>query len=1201
MPKKNNLGDCYVVAGKFAMGNYKDIEFNGTPHVVHAEVTGQGAISGIRYGHAWVEDDENVYDYSNDRQLVIPKQLYYYIGQVQENNPKKYRKYTFKEAVNKMLETGNYGCWDIEVEFAKGGEVAKYYRAVDTFYGQTFYFEPRGYYEAFDDDGSPIMVSGSDVFRKSTNPELSASKTIGGAILGLWSMYNHNGIDSVDKSVYIYEINKEPYKDLSHVNMYDFAYLKEVRYDKPVVGKYVGKFTYDQKFEEDAKNFYERIADNDPYSESEYDLDKWEDFEKYLLTINKRDLVNTFLKGGLIAPNGKPSNLTPEQYELVRTKAFKDWFGDWENEPDNASKVVDENGEPLVCYHGTIHDFTVFRDYDVERYSTFQTKGFYFTPQLEHAKQWGKHGDARDIDHRAIPVFLNIRHMVTLDEVTKAKVFVDMFGWHIINSLSIRFGSEITNPNQFDNPRFKDPTYRYFKDEPPRDMLGSDVKALSLKMGIGGYRFEAQYGFSKNKSDKKTYVYAVFEPNNIKLADGTNTTFDGNNPDIRFDDGGEVNSATTIFFGNRAGGVLVYCSTTNRYLILLRSIYVLEPFTWGIISGKVDDTDVNIEEAVRREAIEEAGIYLPELIPSYVFKRPNFEFHNFIAIVDEEFGPRLNWENMDYAWVSLENMPNNIHFGLKELIENEDLPKLVGDNTSFSRGGLTPNYNTQLAKQVLEQELPKIKTLECDGATRVLHYALTKAGVNHVIKQGYVKYDDDLIIPFHFWIELPDGHIIDCKSRVWLNDKVMEGMFLPKRNTYIGKEVELKMTEAMYKILTMENGGEIMQQDYSGHHTSIVAIKDKKGDILILQRGSTAPWMPNAWSLVGGGVDDGETPINAAIREAVEEISVKLTDVKFASRLYTEDMGVLYYFTATLPNGASVKLDWENQAYAWVNASNYEDYEYVPYVKEFIEKQLGLYGDGGVVFDKWSYKPLKDILGKRFREVYHTMLTPADFRIKVKSYYSVQERLKNKNYKDVPTSLTKDKNKLKSDEANIENYKYLASIVVDGRGFIRGIDKSLIPKPKSEYAKGGKVGGVSAKNYFHETHCDFKPVTPEDAKEILDAYKEWRKKRKKPQYIYSSKYGNLRVDFTSEKSNAFSNSRSLSYYFVSENEDFIIRISDHWSKSQYPKSRKLNCMLISTCFWSNTKGEKFTYRMPSQEYSSSLVAGVCHFKDFKKH
>lgn len=35
-------------------------------------------------------------------------------------------------------------------------------------------------------------------------------------------------------------------------------------------------------------------------------------------------------QGRLLAPNGKVSNLTERQYAQVRTKAFKDWFGDWE-------------------------------------------------------------------------------------------------------------------------------------------------------------------------------------------------------------------------------------------------------------------------------------------------------------------------------------------------------------------------------------------------------------------------------------------------------------------------------------------------------------------------------------------------------------------------------------------------------------------------------------------------------------------------------------------------------------------------------------------------------------------------------------------------------------------------------------------------------------------------------------------------------
>ena len=68
-------------------------------------------------------------------------------------------------------------------------------------------------------------------------------------------------------------------------------------------------------------------------------------------------------QGRLLAPNGKPSNLTEKQYVQVRTDRFKKWFGDWENNSNSASKVVDENGEPLVVYHGTpqYEKFNVFK------------------------------------------------------------------------------------------------------------------------------------------------------------------------------------------------------------------------------------------------------------------------------------------------------------------------------------------------------------------------------------------------------------------------------------------------------------------------------------------------------------------------------------------------------------------------------------------------------------------------------------------------------------------------------------------------------------------------------------------------------------------------------------------------------------------------------------------------------------------------
>lgn len=104
------------------------------------------------------------------------------------------------------------------------------------------------------------------------------------------------------------------------------------------------------------------------------------------------------------APNGQPTKLKERQWAQVRTQSFKEWFGDWENDPENASKVVDENGEPLVVYHGTDADFTVF---DPEK-NDGEHKCFYFTDSQEMASSY-KGGS------KLMPVFLNIRDIYEME------------------------------------------------------------------------------------------------------------------------------------------------------------------------------------------------------------------------------------------------------------------------------------------------------------------------------------------------------------------------------------------------------------------------------------------------------------------------------------------------------------------------------------------------------------------------------------------------------------------------------------------------------------------------------------------------------------------------------------------------------------------------------------------------------------------
>ena len=96
----------------------------------------------------------------------------------------------------------------------------------------------------------------------------------------------------------------------------------------------------------------------------------------------------------LLAPNGKPTNLTEKQYAQVRTKAFKDWFGDWIDNPTNASKVVDENGEPLVVYHGTRTGDAIRNEGFSNKMSGKGNRGadnkqFYFTSSYENAEYTG--------------------------------------------------------------------------------------------------------------------------------------------------------------------------------------------------------------------------------------------------------------------------------------------------------------------------------------------------------------------------------------------------------------------------------------------------------------------------------------------------------------------------------------------------------------------------------------------------------------------------------------------------------------------------------------------------------------------------------------------------------------------------------------------------------------------------------------------
>jgi 8-oxo-dGTP pyrophosphatase MutT (NUDIX family) len=220
-------------------------------------------------------------------------------------------------------------------------------------------------------------------------------------------------------------------------------------------------------------------------------------YDKIIKLLKANDNNSQFRTGGnisetLLAPNGKQSNLTPEQYKLVRSPEFKAWFGDWENDPENSSKVVDFNGEPLVVYHGTNAEINVF---DIQKIHASGESVFKFTTSYEMAIGYG---------NNVYSVFLSIKKN-------------EIGHWSSPKKGLSKFYANTT----FDKARL--------------DLVYESRKADESQGGV-------IYGLISNDLKNKGDVYFVHYSNQIKLADGTNTTFDANNPDIRFDDGGSVSN-----------------------------------------------------------------------------------------------------------------------------------------------------------------------------------------------------------------------------------------------------------------------------------------------------------------------------------------------------------------------------------------------------------------------------------------------------------------------------------------------------------------------------------------------------------------------------------------------------------------------------------------------------------------------------------
>lgn len=235
---------------------------------------------------------------------------------------------------------------------------------------------------------------------------------------------------------------------------------------------------------------------------------------RFSLKAEKEKIVSDAKANGtyMTAPNGEKTKLDAEQWATVRTTNFKNWFGDWENDPENASKVVDENGEPMVVWHGRSAEFNTFEKKEGVRFimgleDKVKAEGFFFSPDKGLAEEFASNSSRhRGGKANVVPCFLNIRKPMDLTGEDYDRIYEDVTGWEYMVGMDTQ-----------DN------------------LWGiMDEEGMADKIKEKGYDGAIFVEEVDDSYEPTKISYCALDANQIKSAENNNGDFSADNNDIRF-------------------------------------------------------------------------------------------------------------------------------------------------------------------------------------------------------------------------------------------------------------------------------------------------------------------------------------------------------------------------------------------------------------------------------------------------------------------------------------------------------------------------------------------------------------------------------------------------------------------------------------------------------------------------------------------
>ncbi|WP_168770095.1 LPD38 domain-containing protein [Haemophilus influenzae] len=388
--------------------------------------------------------------------------------------------------------------------------------------------------------------------------------------------------------------------------------------------------------------------------------------------------------------NGE-TELTFHQWKQVRSPEFKAWFGDWENDPENSSKVVNERtGEPLVAYHGTGAEFNVFdkNKAGAGNDKGLRGKGFYFSPNRTTSESYGE---------KIIGAYVSLKNPFRPSDFTSAEEVAK----HLTNKLSEQ-GYEDYTVDPF--------IFNVGNSFSVRSQYAGALSSILKDAGYDGILYP-------NRQE-----IVAFDSNQIKSATDNTGAFSKENDDIRFSRAQsrskaesleKLREAETIRISGReiepSNDLRQYKRNALEYGKRLRHIYINNDTGRKIELGRNGVNEVLRHDYKVPEHLQSIAA-IPQIIENstYVDTLPNEDLVKNPHIKEYEYYlAGLNIGGVDYtvrAVVGVSNFGDKYYDHKLTKIEKGDLLEIASrlSNAEISSSSPLSEVNDKRLLQILQ-------------------------------------------------------------------------------------------------------------------------------------------------------------------------------------------------------------------------------------------------------------------------------------------------------------------------------------------------------------------------------------------------------------------------------------------------------------------------------------------------------------------